>query len=143
MDSGFHADWLANEKALLPYVDVFECGISSCPLAVERSDCSLDYRNSSVKIHRFWCYVMQSLVDVDTELELDVFWNVELITIHFQLVKLWSWPKNKDVFDIQSLKIYLLSFMCGVGEGPQYNPNLLSKIQVAYCIRKSNVLKCY
>ena len=39
LGSGFHADGLANEKALLPYVDVFKCVTSSCPLAVERSDC--------------------------------------------------------------------------------------------------------
>ena len=71
--SEFHADRLANEKALLPYVDVFGCGTSSCPLVVERTRLSLDLRNSSVYIHRFWCYAIQALVDVDTEHELDAF----------------------------------------------------------------------
>ena len=70
MDSEFHADGLANEKALLPYVDVVGCGTSSCPLTVERTRLSLDYRNSW---YRFIAFGAMPLVNVDREHELDVF----------------------------------------------------------------------
>ena len=75
----FHADGLANEKALLPYVEDFGYGTSSYHLAVKRNDCP-----------SFWCNFMQALVDVDTEDELDAFWKFEpmhLIMVHLQLVE--------------------------------------------------------
>ena len=94
---------------------------------------------------------MQALVEADTELELDAFWNDEPIQliIEYPSKQLYiSNMQNNKVdlrtnifFAIQSLEIDLQSCSRGVGEGLQYNPKLTNSGSLSF--RKLNVLQCY